>query len=570
MERKGKSERSQTRGASLATGACLLSLVLLFCVPVRTQVGTPAPSPAPPHPEAPKDLLGRSTPRGTVLGFLSAAHKRDYEHAAQYLNTRLRGNAATDLAEQLFVVLDRGLPARLNAISDLPEGSLSNPLKPNEELAGTISRNNGDVDIVLERVDRGKSGLLWMFSSKTLNSIPDLYQEIAEVPVETILPGFLVNTRIAGIALFEWLAVFVGMPLFYLLTTLLNRVLSRLVGHWRRRLYKKPDLPNPNVLAAPIRILLLAAVIRWLLTKLSLPLLARQFWGSTASIITIAGCVWLLILLTGRVEGYISRRLEVRHLTGATSVLRLGRRAIDGLLAFAGVLVTLNYFGVKLTAALAGLSIGGIAVAFAAQKTLENVIGGVSLTLDRAVRMGDTVKVGDTVGTVDNIGLRSTRLRTMERTVVSVPNGQIANLSIENFSVRDRFWFHPILRLGYATTSGQMQAVLSSIRSLLEETRLVDPASVRVRFLNFGASSLDVEVFAYILARDWDQFLEIQEGLLLRIMGCVEAVGTQIALPSQTIFIAPTSAATLAGGEGLLTAPDQDRKISERPAAKSA
>jgi MscS family membrane protein len=504
------------------------------------------------------------------LGFVSAARKPDYEVAAQYMNTRTRGKDAEFLAHQLFVVLDRRLPARLYELSDLPEGSHSNPLKPDQELAGTISSVNGDVDIVVERVDRGKSAPIWLFSSKTLESIPGLFEEIDEVSLDSVLPGFLVNTRFLGIVLFEWLAVFVGIPLFYLSTTLLNHVLKPLVGKWRRRLYRNLDLPNPQVLPGPIRILLLAAIIRWLLTQLSLPLLARQFWFSTASIITIAGCVWLSILLNGRVEEYVSRRLQVRKLAGTTSVLRLARRAIDGLIVFAGVMVTLYYFGVKPTAALAGLGVGGIAVAFAAQKTLENVIGGISIILDGAVRVGDSLSVGDILGTVDDIGLRSTRIRTLDRSMVSVPNGQIANLSLKNLSARDRFWFHPILRLGYGTTSEQMTAVLESIRTLLGETRLVDPASVHVRFLNFGTSFLEVEVFAYILARDWNKFLEIQEGILLRIMRCVESAGVHMALPSQTIFVASTSASTESGGVGLLKLPAPDKKTSDQASAKSA
>lgn len=560
---------SQERVTPARTGACLLSLVFLFCVPAWTQLAIPFP-PAAAQAEVPTDALGRATPRGTVLGFVSAARKGDNELAAQYLSTRLRGKAATDLARQLFIVLDRRLPARLNELSDKPEGSLSDPLKPNQELAGTISSANGNVDIIVERVDRGKSGPLWLFSSQTLDSIPDLYEEINVVSVDNVLPELLVNTRIAGIVLFEWLAVFVGMPLFYLITALLNRLLSRLVGLLRRRRYRTPDLPNPEVLPRPIRLLLLAFVIRWLLTKLSLPLLARQFWSTTASIITIAGCVWLLILLNSRVEEYIRRRLRVRNLTGATSMLRLTRRVVDVLVIFAGVLMAMYHFGVNPTAALAGLGVGGIAVALAAQKTLENVIGGVSLLFDQAVRLGDTLRVGDTLGTVDDIGLRSTRIRTLDRTVVSVPNGQIANMSIENLSSRDKFWFHPILSLRYGTTSPQMHAVLEGIRSLLGESGHVEPNSVHVRFLRFGPSSLDVEVFAYVLARDWNHFLETQEILLLRIMECIESAGVQIALPSQAIFLAAASTSTEAGMEGLLKAPAPDKKTSDQAAAKSA
>jgi MscS family membrane protein len=209
---------------------------------------------------------------------------------------------------------------------------------------------------------------------------------------------------VAGIALFEWLAVFVGLPLFYFVTGLLNRLLGPLVGLLRRRLRRKSALPNPEFLSHPVRLLLLAFTIRWALSKISLPLLARQFWSSAASAITIAACVWLLILLNSRGEEYIRQRLRNRNLTGVTS-LRLTRRVIDLLVIFAGVFVALHHWGIKATPALAGLGVGGIAVALAAQKTLENVIGGISLIFDQVVRVSDTLKVGDTLGTVEEIGV---------------------------------------------------------------------------------------------------------------------------------------------------------------------
>jgi MscS family membrane protein len=180
----------------------LVSLGFLLCIPTWAQLGTHASVPAQAQPELPKDALGRTTPRGTVLGFLSASHKGDNELAVQYLNTRLQGKAAAVLASELFTVLDRRLPPRLNQLSDKPEGSLSDPLKPNQDLVGTISSDNHNVDIYVERVDRKKSGPLWLFSSKTLDSIPDMYEEINVVSLDTVLPEFLVNTRFAGIALF--------------------------------------------------------------------------------------------------------------------------------------------------------------------------------------------------------------------------------------------------------------------------------------------------------------------------------------------------------------------------------
>jgi MscS family membrane protein len=560
---------SPQRVTPLREATSVLFLFWLLCFPGWGQLGIPSSTPTASRAEIPQDTLGRSTPRGTVLGFLSAARKGDDALASQYLNTRLRGRAAADLAHQLSVVLDRRLPARLTQLSDQPDGSHSDPLKP-QELVGTVSSDNGNVDITVEQVDRGKSGQLWLFSSKTLDATAGLYGEVNVVSVNDVLPEFLVKTRFAGIVLFQWLAVFVGMPLFYLFTALVNGLVSRLVGLLRRRLNRKPDLPNPEILPVPIRILLQALIIRWLLTKLGLPLLARQFWSSTATILTIAACVWLLILLNGWIEEYLAPHFRGRNLTGATSVLRLTRRVADVLTIFAGLLVALYHFGVNPTAALAGLGVGGIAVALAAQKTLENVIGGVSLIFDNVARVGDTLKVGDTLGTVEDIGLRSTRIRTLERTVVSVPNGHIANMTIENLAARDKFWFHPILSLRLGTTASQVQAVLDGVRSLLLEDQRVKSDSVRVRFLRFGVSSLEVEVFAYIAAGDSNEFLEIQEALLLRTMVCIEAAGVQIAIPSQAIFVTTDSTSTEERVKRVLDASASNTKTSEHAAAKSA
>ena len=548
---------------------CLLSLNLLLPVLAVAQLITSTP-PAAPQPEPPKEPLGRITPRGTVLGFLSASHKGNYEIAAQYLDTRLRDKSAATLAHQLFVVLDRRLPARLNQLSDKAEGFLPNPLKPDQDLVGTITSVNGNVDILLDRVDIGNGQLRWLFSATTLESIPHLYDEVNVVSVDNILPEVMVNTRFAGIPLFEWVAVLVGMPLIYLLMELLSRLASSLAGELRRRLRKRPDLPNPDIVPRPLRLLFVALVIFWTISKVSLPLLARQFWSSTATIIIIAVCVWLFILLSGRVERLLRQRLARRH-DGAASITGLVRRVIDLLAVFVGMLVGLHHFGVNPTAALAGLGVGGIAVALAAQKMLENVIGGASIVFDQPARVGDSLKFAEMQGTVENIGLRSTRIRTLDRTVVIVPNGQIANASLENISVRDKFWFHPNLSLRWETTASQMRTVLEALNNLLARQPQIEHDSIRVSFLRFGTSSLDVEVFAYFFARDWGHFLKIQQELLLQIMEIVQAAGTQMALQSHVVYPATPSALDGTNGQVLVkTAVSDTNPIDQAAIAKSA
>jgi MscS family membrane protein len=517
--------------------AVVVSLLLLSCPTLWSQAApakSATTSEAPPA--SPADTIGRGTPRGTVLGLLSAARKGNAGLAALYLDTPLRGADAEALASQLAAVINNRLPPRLNEISDEPEGSQRDPLKPDEDLVGVIQTANGNLDILVERVDRGKAGKVWLFSRKTLASIPDAFQELNKSPLERFLPDFMITTQVAEIPLFEWVAIFVGMPLVYLLTGVLNRILSLAAGIVRRRLSRNAALPNPRVLRPPFRLLLLALVIRWLVSKVPLPLLARQFWSTTALMIVVVACMWLLMLLNEIGERSLVRRR--RSLSGAASALRLVRRLIDGLILFAGLLFTLHHFGINLTATLAGLGVGGIAVALAAQKTLENVIAGVSLIADQAVRVGDVLSLGDIQGTVEELGLRSTRIRTIDRTVVSLPNGQIANMRLETLSARDRFLFHPVVGLHYKTTAVELRSFSAGVRTLLSGQNNVDLASVRVRFVRFGASSIDVEIFAYVFASDWNNFLEIQEELLYGIMDMVQKVGAAIALPSQTLYLA--------------------------------
>jgi MscS family membrane protein len=291
-----------------------------------------------------------------------------------------------------------------------------------------------------------------------------------------------------------------------------------------------------------------------------------------AALLTIVAGTWLLLRLNEYGEGYVRDHFRDARWVEVRSLVRLGRRLADVLVVVASVLVVLAYFGVDPTAALAGLGIGGIAVALAAQKTLENVIGGLSLIFDKAVRVGDFLKLGEAFGTVDSIGLRSTRIRTLDRTILSVPNGQIANASIETFSARDMCWFHHFIGLRYETTSSQIRAVMDGIREGLAAEPGIDRQSVRVRLIRFGPSSLDIEIFAYALTNDWSRFLEIQERLLLMVMEIVESAGAAIALPTQTLHISERRGAARALAAKVPLPLDVDPAVStarqrQRPAA---
>ena len=509
---------------------CFLALVAPAMAAQPQKTGDAAQAQAP-RVETPEDPLGRDTPRGTVLAFLTAARKGQNQLAREYLDTRLTGVPAEALAHQLFVVLDARLPARLSQLNDDAQGSRANPLTPDRELVGTIATTQGNIDIVLDRIQRGKGSPVWLFSSGTLESIPAVYAEIDQ-GADTALSRFISRTRVGRVRPLEWMSVVLGIVAAYFLTLLLNRVLTALVVRvWGRDFTTTRRVPRA-ILPMPARLLILSLTSRWVLSNLTLSLLLRQFWSSVATVITIASVAWLFVLLNGEVEQYVRRRLPRANAGAAAALLRLLRRACDLLVLFAGLFATLRLFAIDATPALAGLGVGGIAVALAAQKTLENVIAGASLIFDQAVRVGDVLKVGEVVGTVDHIGLRSTRMRTDDRTIVSIPNSQIANAILETMSARDKFWFHPAVALRYETTSEQLHMVIDGIRRLLDEHPQVERESVRVRFVRLGASTLDVDVFAYLFAGDWNNFLQTQEQLLFGITEIIDRAGTRIAFPA--------------------------------------
>jgi MscS family membrane protein len=534
----------------------LAGLVTLLAI-VLSPGGTAAQSPAAPQPAAAPepsvDRLGRTTPRGTVAGFLAAARRGEDDLARQYLNTRLTGEAGATLAHQLFVVMDRRMGA-LPQPSDAPEGSRSHPDSPGLEIVGTVTSASGSIDVVLEQQPGEDDGLIWLFSRATLRAVPDVYAEIMLARDARRLPSELTSIRIGGILLIEWGIMLAGLAALYPLTKLLNRVLTAFIRRRRRDAFERSTFAARGVVSMPVRLLLLAIGCRVLLEMIPFSLLSRQFWATPSAMIAIIAAAWLAVLLNAEAERIFLRRVATNK-AAATSLTRLVRRIVDLFVIFIAFIAVLRHFGIDPTPALAGLGVGGIAVALAAQKTLENVIAGASLIFDQAVQVGDVLKMDQVTGTVEYIGLRSTRIRTAERTLVSVPNSQIANTTIETLSARDKYWFHPVVSLGYETTPQQLQAVVGGIHAMLLEQAAIDAATVRVRFHRLAAFSLDLDVSAYVYARDWVHFLELQEPMLLAITRIVEQAGTALALPSQRMIV---------GGEGPAMAGEAAR--SPRPA----
>jgi MscS family membrane protein len=486
------------------------------------------------------DPLGRSTPRGAVLGFIKAAGRGDYDQAASYLDTKQHGDLARELAQQLQIILDRETSIDLSKLSRKPEGSLANAQNPNRDLVGVASTSSGKVEIWLDRLQRGDNPAIWLFSQETLRRIPEIYQDInSSSEVDRYLPGWL-KASIFSLPLWDLCIALISTPLILLLGSWIVRLLKPLLGILAARMLGVLDIDKAQGLAAPLR-LIMFGILFFISASYAYTLLGRNFWHNLGKALIVFGVTWFSMRLVSIASDLALGRLRrIRASDKIALAGLLGRLSQIGVVII-GILVVLYLAGVNLTAALTGLGIGGVAVAFAAQKTLESLFGGIMIISDRPVRIGDDCKIGDVTGRVMDIGLRSTRIRTPERTIVTIANGQLATMNLENYTLRDKFWFHPTIALSQQTTSDQMQTVLRRIREMLDKHTNVEAVTARVRFISIGNSSQNVEIFAYVFAADYNEFLGIQEDLLLQLLDIVETAGTALALPTQITHVVDDS-----------------------------
>jgi MscS family membrane protein len=475
-----------------------------------------------------KDPLGRITPQGTIFQFLEACHARDYSKAAYYLDLRKmppsdRAKNGPELAMQLEDLLD-DTPFDIATLSRDPLGDQSNGVAAAFEHLATFHVNGKTLEMQLERVALRPGLNVWLVSAPSIAMIPEAHTLVAETGFEKRLPQALVTFEILDTPVWRWLAL--------LLMGVVLWIASRFVA-WTLVAMLRP-LVGTTGFAGPLRICLAVAGFRAAIELAPPSSLPRLFIERALGMIFALAVAWALAVTVDIAADRWYSRLDPRAVS--FSVLPLGRQILKLSLYLAALLSVITAWGYNTTTILAGLGVGGLAVALAAQKTIENLFGGVSVIGDRPVLVGDFCRFGDRMGTVMHIGLRSTRIRTPDRTIISVPNAQFSSMPLENISGRDKIWFHPTFNLRRDTTSDQMSGVLTSLAGILAGRDKVEVGPIPVRFIGVGPYSLDVEVTAYVKSSNGDEFLAIQQELLLAMLQAIERAGTALAVPLQENF----------------------------------
>jgi MscS family membrane protein len=425
------------------------------------------------------------------------------------------------------------LPIDVDSISDNPAGRLEDGLPPDIEQVGRIETPETPVHLRLQRGPRENGVGIWKISAASVAAIPDLYGRYGYGLRAEALPIVLLETEFLSTQLWQWLALPILVGIGYGLGLLVTTVGLRLLRRWR----SEPASVLGAFVTGPVRLLILVLFLSLARRPLQLSVTMSRALDAIEQILLIIAITWTILRVVESFEEIVRSHALRRDRTSLLPLLPVVRKSVKILIAtFAGEAV-LHSFGVNVIAVLAGLGVGGIAVALAAQKTLENFSGGITLYADQPVRVGEFCRFGGTVDTVEEVGLRSTRVRTLDRTVVTIPNAEFSNLQIENFVRRDRIWYHPTLHLRYETTPDQIRYILVEAHRMLYGHPKVDSASARIRFIGFDSSSLILEVFSYVAVTDYGEYLEVAEDLNLRIMDIVAASGSSFALPSQTTYV---------------------------------
>jgi MscS family membrane protein len=549
-----------------------LVAVAVGCVLSRPAVvQAQVPETAAPETGNPMATIRTESPRATLESFLRLRDRLETETLA-YLSEPTRAGAATlvVLSDQLNSLIDlEAVPpaarretgvrtysmlmdifGRIGApdLMDLPD------LDQIEESGQGYFRIPQTPFRLVRLSEGGRTGE-FLFDPSTVQIAPWFLETVRDQPLETRLPTESITTfgkQLTGPLIPPSLIEIIPPPLKGLwldtpiwkvwsmlgLLAILGGLLAGLHRAFAALRPSSPALAKLSSAIVPVAILATTtAVLPFVSGELNVSGRFANALGTAATLVThlaLAWLVWLgarlagewLLLPAGRPRDSLDADMlrllfSTLGVVGAVILLARGGQAI----------------GLPVVSVLAGLGIGGLAVALAVRPTLENLIGGIILYVDRPVSVGDFCTFGDQMGTVESVGVRSTKLRALDRTLISVPNAQFADMQIINWAQCDEMLINETLGLRYETTVDQLRFVLAELRRMLHAHPRINSKTVRVRFWGYGMSEIKVNVRVYATTREWNDFFAIREDVYFRIFEIVKQAGTDFALQSQTLFL---------------------------------
>lgn len=519
---------------------CALLCAVSLAVPGRSaraagsaESGAAASAPAAPaqNQGPPVDSLSQDTPRRALERFLTHTRAGRYEQAVADLEPVPQGAASTPLvARKLAALLERHLniDEALPKISDSPAGDTSDGSASQDQI-GRVPGDLGMEPVLMQRIWRSPTELRWVFSSSTVERVSSWYENLPDRWMQEHLPEFLLSHGPLGIMVWQFLALpfllviglICGVVLAVISHALLLALLARTKIQWDAALVER--------LHPPQRVVMMFLVIDWLVSSLYLMPRADRPVRALVQIGLLIGIFWGLWRVLDLVAAYLRTSPWVKARPGLLGFIPLGHRLADILVFALFAALVLQTLGFSVASLVAGLGLGGLAVALAAQKTMEHLFGGVTLSLDQPMRVGDNIKAGDIQGTVEHIGLRSTRIRTADRTLITIPNGKLADMQIETYAARDRMRLALTINAVYSLRAQGLRRLREALLKSLAANPKACADLNRVYFSNFTDSALNIDVTAWYQTTDQAEFQDIRQEVLLTLLDVLEQHGATAA-----------------------------------------
>ena len=476
------------------------------------------------------------TPLQLMVLLSNAVEEKDVELASSYLDMRylpeeLDDWTPEDLMFALRVVWNQQNLIDITTISDQPEGEQNDGLPGYRDLLGVIVKDNGDeVPIYLQRIPDGQGGRTWKISNASIAEIPDLWDDLGYGPIAVWLQLRLPDWRWAGLESWQIISGILFLVVSWYLSLAISYGLMRLVLLIPNRF----PLGIENFFRGSLRLFLFLAIFRWLMDQLALSITARVYLNSSG--LDYVAFSILLMGVISLLRDYNIRRLERAGNRQYVALLKPFTTIVKFVALLVIALVWAERAGYNMSTIIAGLGVGSLAVALAAQKTLENVIGAITLYSARPVNPGDLCRFGDVVGVVEEIGLRSTLIRTLNRTMLAVPNSVFSSVEVENFSHRDRIRYYRHVEL-QMTTADQLRVILARLRELFLSHDDVIQDTVSIRLEKIVAANAIIRVDAGIRTTEFQRYLAVAEDLNLRTVELVHNAGAVFSGPGQVLQI---------------------------------
>lgn len=535
---------------SLLPNACCLFFLIYSCLLPTA------------HSTEPKQLsvieerlqrVNTSTPRETMASFMRAMNKyregtiQNDSDLMEWINDAVRcldtrdidGVASTqsarDSAIYLKEVIDRVVKINLLLIPDT-----------RDEPTWTLK----DTEIKIVRIEEGDRVGEYLFSKSTVLRAREFYEKVDDLPyvkgsgmgagfrqpwLERSVPAWTRETCF-GIAYWQWIGLFIAILFGFVI-----KLIVKGIGHFIHRLtrHTETDWDDTLVESEINPVSLLASSGFWWAS-----LYILRFEGVPLKILTVlaqitlsVSVIWVFYALADTVSKYLKSLADRTSNTLDDQIVKLISRTMKAFVVIMGAMIGLENLGIEVYQLLAGLGIGGLAIALAAKDSLSNFFASITIMIDRPFQVGHWIKVGDSDGTVEDVGFRSTKIRTFYNSLISIPNSEIANTGVDNMGLRQYRRVKTFLGVTYDTPSEKIEAFLEGIKNIIKANPHTRKDYFHVVFNDFGASSLDIMVYFFLKVPNWSDELVERQNILLEIIRLAEELNVEFAFPTQTVHV---------------------------------